>query len=130
MKKLLVLLIFSVFLFSSNSYELPFDKSKLNNYDAQSDLTNYVGSIKNQVWIYSKTLSEIQLKDKIFNLYKFKIIGFDKLYGLLIEFDETDKYQLEIVNKIKYLDDIDNVFHRVYEGKKAFKAIKMNVNNL
>ena len=126
MKKLLLLLIFSSCLFSSSKYNLPFDKTKLSNYNGKNDLTNYIGIIKNQVWIYSKTLSQNQLKNKILELYKFDVIGFDKLYGMLIQFDNTDKNQLDIIDNIKYLNGIDNVFNRVYEGKKAFKPIKQN----
>ncbi len=125
MKILLLLIVCSLYLFSSNRDNLPFDVTKLNNYNAKSDLKGSIGIIKNQVWIYSKSLSREQLENKILNLCEFQIISFDKLYGLLIQFDETNKEHLKIIEKIKYLKGIDDVFNRVYEGKNSFELNKL-----
>ena len=39
-----------------------------------------------------------------------------------VEIDEKDKEQLSILEEIKSLDIIDNVYNRVYEGNSAFKT--------
>ena len=69
-----------------------------------------------------KKLSQNELEILVLSKYKFKIIAYKKVYGLLVEIDEKDKEQLSIIEEIKSLDIIDNVYNRVYEGNSAFKT--------
>ncbi len=129
-KGLLFLIVFSLSLICSDRFDLPFDETKLENYDGKSDLSNYIGMIQNQVWIYSKKLSKDELEDKILSMYQFKIVTYDDTYGLLVEYDNNDIVQVEIIEKIKNMENIDNVFHRVFRGSEVFKPMKFETINL
>jgi|GEM_PF-5034533 len=117
-----LILFFSILLYGASVDEIPFDKSKVDGYDTTVDINHIVTPIKNQVWIASKKLSQNELETLVLNKYKFKIIAYKKVYGLLVEIDEEDKEQLSILEEIRLLDTIDNVYNRVYEGNSAFKT--------
>ena len=127
MKVISIFALVSVVLFALNfNNDFPFDKSKLQNYDEKSSLDSFVGVIKNQVWISSKKLSQEELRILVLSKYEFKVIGYHKIFGLLVEFDESDKNQLQILSNIKALDSIDNVYNRVYEGKHSADIMPNN----
>ncbi|MCK5111870.1 MAG: hypothetical protein KAQ94_10150 [Arcobacteraceae bacterium] len=123
-----ILFLSTLLLASSFNDDFPFDKTKLENYDKKTDINSFFGVIKNQIWIASKKLSQKELEDLVLNQYNFKIIGYNKVYGLLIQFDETDQTQLQIIKDIRTMNNIDNVYNRVYEGSRAFKVMPSITN--
>lgn len=128
MKHIFVLFIFIVNLYSSSVDNYPFDKNKLDKPIDKSNTKSYVGIIKNQVWIYSKTLQKEKLKNLVLKMYDVKIVGYDKTYGLLIEFDDNIINPKQLIDKLSVVKNIDNVFHRVYIGTEAMKPISIKIN--
>lgn len=115
----LLLICFTLTLFSKDFYS--FDKTKLQNYSENMDLSNYIGIIKNQIWIYSKELNENQLKNLLNKEYDFLYKGYNKVYGLLVEFDDTKIDSKKLLKKLKNIKKIDNAYFRVYEGSNSYK---------
>lgn len=123
MKIFSLFIISSLILFAINNSEFPFDKSKVKGYDGTNDLSKIVAPIVNQVWIASKKLSKGELKRLVLSKYQFKIVGYKRVYGLLIQIDENDKNQLKILEELKTTNGIDNVYNRVYEGNRGFNLM-------
>jgi hypothetical protein len=117
-------LFFIVGLYAFNIHAYPFDKEKLANYNTNTDLKSHIGPITNQIWIASKKLSKSQLESLVKKDSDFTIIGYHKIYGLLIEFDDTDTKQKQIIEKFKTYPGIDNVYNRVFEGHNAPQLMK------
>jgi len=126
LKSVGLILVLGALLFAFNSDDLPFDKSKIKGNDGIRDISNLVAPIVNQIWIASKKLSQKELTTLVLSKYQFKTIGYKRIYGLLIEIDENNKKQLQILEEIKLIKDIDNVYNRVYEGHKGFELIQGN----
>jgi hypothetical protein len=121
MRLLKILLIGNlVFLLNANAKEFPFDITKIKGYHKGINLKTIMAPILNQIWIYSSTLPQKKLKKLILSKLNAKVIGYDEIYGLLVEFDNKNTKQLKIIEKIKLLNQIDNVFNRVYTGRRAF----------
>lgn len=124
MRSFILIFLTVTFLNALGTNHYPFDKTKLSNYTPDIDLQTYVGSIKNQVWIASKKFNRSQLEKLVKKEYHFKIIGYYKVYGLLIEYDDMNKKQQKVIERIKTLKGVDNVFNRVYEGHNAPDIMK------
>ena len=107
-----------------NNHNIPFEKTKLKNYYEGIDLSKYIGIIKNQIWIASKSLTKEELSKIVLKDYSFRVLGYRKISGLLIEFNEINKEQLKIIENIKTTKGIDNVYNRVYEGQNVFELIE------
>jgi len=119
-----IFLLFFCFLFTGFASDvIPFDKTKIQGYSNSTNLDNIVAPIVNQIWIASKKLSKEELTQLVLNKYKFKIISYNKVYGLLIQIDENDKSQLQVIEDLKKEKDIDNVYYRVYEGNRGFSMM-------
>jgi hypothetical protein len=123
MIKILSFLVIGVLVLFAFNDDFPFDKSKIQGYDGKEDIQKIVAPIINQVWVASKKLSKEELEKLVLSKYKFQVIGYEKVYGLLIQFDETNKHQLEILEELKSDKNIDNVYNRVYEGSKGFNLM-------
>jgi len=59
----------------------------------------------------------------VLDKYKFKILNYKRVYGLLVEIDVNSEHQKQILEELKNTPDIDNVYNRVYEGSSGFKMI-------
>ncbi len=86
------------------------------------DSSKLLGIIENQSWVTSKVLSEDQLKKVIKKYDNFKIIRYDSLYGVLVEYEHLNSFVLEELEKLKQEPGIYKIFNRVYEGRNAFEV--------
>ena len=124
MRVVLLGLLNFLFLFAMNNHNIPFEKSKLKNYNENMNLSTHIGIIENQLWIASKNLSEDEVRNIVLQYYPFKVLMYKEIHGLLIEYDETNKQQLQIIKNITNTKGIDNVYNRVYEGQNSLKVLK------
>ena len=101
--------------------EFSFNTSKLEGYDGTQDVSEITGTINNQIWIYSETLSRTDIEKTITSYPDFNVIGFDEIRGLLVEFDTSKISIKEDIEKLKLEKGIDSVDYRVYEGRNSIK---------
>ena len=96
--------------------KLPFDETKLEGFDSSIELSKQAGIVLNQVWLYSKTLTQAALQSIVANYNSFNVIGFDKVRGLLLEFDDTTTQSLTDINALKSTSGVDSIDPRVFVG--------------
>ena len=94
-----------------------YDADKVDGYDEDSaNLDEIIGVINNQVWVYSTSLTENQLREMILTYNVFSILGYDVVDGLLIEFDDSNESTKELLEILKLEKGIVSVDYRVHEG--------------
>jgi len=94
-----------------------FDRSKLEIDNPDQNLSEVEAVIRNQYWLYSKTLAENDLRKIAQRYHKhIRIIGYDDIEGLLIEF-HRDKDIPIFSHKLEQEKGIDSVDIRIYRGK-------------
>jgi hypothetical protein len=101
-----------------------FDSSKIPSNDGTVDISEIIDEITNQSWVYSTSLSENDLRDIVSSYNVFTIVGYDSVYGLLIQYDETDISVIEALEELKMEQGISSVDARIYEGENAPKILK------
>lgn len=97
---------------------LPFD---MGNITPPNNIEQNIGTIQNQSWVSSKTLSELEIKTIIKKYNRLIIVGYNQIYGVLIEYDKNDNKTKDQIGKLKQENGIDKVYNRIYEGKNAFE---------
>ena len=86
--------------------------------DVNFNLNEVVSTVKNQFWVFSKSLNESQLRSLIQTTYSdFTIKGYDPIYGLLVETNNLASIEL-----LRKRSNIDKVYNRVYVGDNAYKT--------
>ncbi len=99
--------------------EFTFDETKIEGNDGNVNLDELIGIIKNQAWVYSSSLTEVQLTELVDGYSNLTILGYDSTDGLLIEFDETDISTNESIELLKLEIGISSIENRLYEGKNV-----------
>jgi len=112
------------------AYEpLPFDESKIENYDGTQNISEMSGIFSNQSWVYSKSLNVQELSDLIDDYNLLSIVVSDDVLGLLVQYDETDTSALEQIEALKYEVGIDSVYQRTFTGSDVDIALDTLVND-
>ncbi|NOQ30372.1 MAG: hypothetical protein GQ570_04520 [Helicobacteraceae bacterium] len=127
MKKIVLLLLATLLLIAQ---EYPFDMSKLKFFNKNDDISRHSGPVSNQVWISSNTLNNQDLKDLILSKYNFKIYGFDKIFGWLVEFNDNDIDQMKIIESFKINNNINEVINRLYQGSNSKQLMPTDDNTI
>ncbi len=98
------------------------DSSKIEGYDGTQDLSIVEGMVKNQIWVYSNSLSQAEIEIIVAKYSIFTVIDFDEVLGLLVQFDETNLKLQENIEKLKLESGIDSLDYRYYEGDNVIKG--------
>lgn len=96
--------------------DFPFDESKIEGNDGSKPLSQVIGAIKNQVWVYSNTLDRVELETIVSNYNSFNVIGFDDIQGLLIQFNSESSVDFEELENLKLESGINSVVNRFHKG--------------
>jgi len=99
--------------------EFQFDTSKVEGYDGVGNIEEIIGAIQNQIWVYSASLTENEVRNIVAQYPEFTVVGYDEVQGLLAEFDEQSTDALEAIEELKLEKGIDSVDNRVHEGKEV-----------
>ncbi len=91
-----------------------FNSDQINALSGSS--TTALGTIQNQVWVSSTSLTEAQITALVSDMTGFTIIDFDESAGLLIEFDATNTSIPELLAQLEMTAGIDSVEPRIFEG--------------
>lgn len=94
--------------------ELPFDVSRLDTRD--DNISDISSIVTNQFWVYSESLGESQLRKIVRKTNLVRIIGYDRIRGLLIECDTTKKAVAQYMHELESKEGVDSIDSRVYEG--------------
>jgi hypothetical protein len=95
----------------------PFDPAKVEGLTDVSKLETIIGRIKNQSWIRSASLSESELRTLVTLYSELTVIGYEKVRGLLIQYDERDLVALDRLAALEFLPGVGGVFPRMHQGK-------------
>lgn len=99
-----------------------FDEADIEGNGEGAVVEELIGSINNQAWVFSSSLSESQLSSAVTALSGFTVLGYDAVEGLLIEYDPADSASLEALEELKLTDGVLTVSNRLYEGENADRA--------
>ncbi|MDH3998669.1 MAG: S8 family serine peptidase, partial [Desulfuromonadales bacterium] len=99
-----------------------YDEGQIDGNDGTVDLSEIIGAIKNQSWVYSDTLTESQIRAIVSLFSDLAIMGYDPIQGLLIEYDEEGVQLTGSLAALKNEAGITSVINRVYEGEDAFET--------
>lgn len=102
--------------------DIPFEEVKIQGFDVDIDKKELLGAILNQSWVASKFLNETEIKEIVSKYPTLTVKTYNKNFGVLVEYDETNSASLESLESLKYEFGISDVFNRVYEGENAFKS--------
>jgi hypothetical protein len=97
----------------------PFDESKVTGNNSSNSIDELIGVIKNQSWVNSSSFSEFELRAVVDKYTSFTVIGYDFIFGLLIEYDDTNLAVKEDLEELKFESGISSVHNRLFEGKSA-----------
>ena len=100
----------------------PYDLSKVTN-PYNKDLNESVGVVKNQVYIFSSTLKEQDLRAIVANYRTLTVLGYEAPFGLLVQFDDTSSVALQDIENIRKTPGIVDVFNNVHQGKNYDGAL-------
>ncbi len=104
-------------------YEIfTFDEKQIEGNDGSKDIETLQGVIKNQYWVYSRSLSENEIRNIVSKYSSFSIKGWNTINGLLIEID--DKKSIELLKFIKGIASVDK---RAYAGNKIKKIFSYTI---
>ena len=97
---------------------LPVDLSKVVFKDPSIPASKNQGVVINQIWVKSRTLSEIDLNSLLANYDALSPIYYDSKYSkYLVEFDETSVIAKEQITELALESKIDKIYSRLYTGK-------------
>ncbi|MFQ3247174.1 MAG: subtilisin family serine protease [Arenicella sp.] len=85
-------------------------------FDGLSSFEDIVGQIRNQSWVYSQGLSNADIEE-LLSEYSFEVVGFDKTFGVLIEYDSSNPLSHEELEELKLRPGISDVFNRLHIGE-------------
>ncbi len=104
-----------------------FDTNQINAFSGSSDTA--LGTIQNQVWVSSASLTETQITALVTAMSGFTVVTFNENTGLLIEFDATDTTIPESLALLEMTMGIDSVAFRIYEGLGTGKDEAIDPND-
>lgn len=99
----------------------PYDLSKVTN-PYNKDLNKSVGIVKNQVYIFSTTLKEQDLRAIVASYPTLTVLGYEPI-GLLVQFDDMNPAALQDIESIRRMPGIVDIFNRVHQGKNYDGAL-------
>ncbi len=102
---------------------LPFDSSKVVKDNASTPLDETIGIIENQLFVFSLSRTEAQLRTILSGYSEFTVIGYDDMQGVLVEFDETSS--ADAIERLKQETGVDSVVYRLYEGENADRNLRI-----
>ena len=85
-------------------------------------LDKIAGRITNQVFAFSTTASEAQLREVLTWYPEFDVLGFDDVEGLLLQFDDQHPDASDVLEELRSEPEVESVAYRVHEGENVPRA--------
>ncbi|WP_322406978.1 S8 family serine peptidase [Idiomarina sp. PL1-037] len=100
--------------------DLPFNAGKVNATDPNATADETIGVVVNQQWIKPHTsLSKAALEQRVASYDALTVVGYNKIQGMLVEYDESSIQAKEQLELLKLEKGIRGVNARTYQGPDA-----------
>lgn len=100
--------------------DFPFDEFELDRDDPSAPLDEVIGIVRNQLYVFSLTLSEDAIIDLAQTVTGLSIVGYDEARGLLVEVDDP----VAAASNLRSLPGVDSVHNRVHQGPNADRSLR------
>lgn len=104
---------------------IPFDENKIEGNDGSKSIDEISGTVQNQYWVTSITLSESDIKSIISKYSVFASVGYDEVNGVLVETSGLDQDINEAIKLLELEQGIFSVTKRSYTGEEVDTEFKL-----